>query len=162
MRLWIALAFVALAAVGSRAQTLGPKPSTLQHVSIDTAVSVPVVPRGGTVTLWADVTPKPNIHVYAANEDGFTPVTLILTPRASVVVGKVKYPQAELLPTPGVDHRVAVYRKLFRLAQPVTVEATAKPGEDITVAGVVNYQACDDRVCYPTASLPVSWTVKVK
>jgi hypothetical protein len=26
----------------------------------------------------------------------------------------------------------------------------------------VNYQACDDRVCYPPESSPVSWTVVVK
>jgi hypothetical protein len=32
----------------------------------------------------------------------------------------------------------------------------------VTVAGTVNYQACDDRVCYPPESAPVMWTVLVK
>jgi len=120
------------------------------------------VPKGGSATLWADVTPKPNIHVYASDNDGFASVKLVLTPRSGLTIGKVKYPQPELLPTPGVSNRVPVYRKLFRLAEPITVAATAKSGEEITIAGVLNYQACDDRVCYPTASLPISWTVKVK
>jgi DsbC/DsbD-like thiol-disulfide interchange protein len=162
MRLSLACLFATLASVVAFAQTLGPKPSTLQHISIDASVSAQAVPRGGTVTLWADVTPKPNIHVYASNKDGFTPVTLVLTPQAGLTIGKVKYPHPELLPTPGVSDRVPVYHKVFRLAEPVTVAATAKSGEDITIAGVVNYQACDDRVCYPTASLPISWTVRVK
>ena len=162
MRLSLACVFATLASVVAIAQTLGPEPSTLQHVAIHASVSAPAVSKGGSVTLWADVTPKPNIHVYASDTDGFTPVKLVLTPRAGVTVGKVKYPEAELLPTPGVSHPVPVYRKVFRLAEPIIVEATAKPGEDITIAGVVNYQACDDRVCYPTASLPVSWTVRVK
>ena len=114
------------------------------------------------MTLWADVTPKPNIHVYASDKDGFTPVKLVLTPRADLTIGKVKSPEAELSPTLGVSDPVPVYRKMFRLAEPITVAATAKPGEELTIAGVVNYQACDDRVCYPTASLPISWTVRVK
>jgi hypothetical protein len=37
-----------------------------------------------------------------------------------------------------------------------------KSGETIVVAGKVTYQACDDRVCYPPESAPVSWTVNVK
>jgi cytochrome c biogenesis DsbD-like protein len=162
MRLSLAVLFAAFPSVVALAQTLGPAPSTLQHVTIEASTSVSAVAKGGLVTLWADVTPKPNIHVYASNADGFTPVKLVLTPRSGLMIGKVKYPEAELLPTPGVSHRVPVYRKAFRLAEPITIAATAKSGEDITIAGVVNYQACDDRVCYPTASLPISWTVRVK
>jgi hypothetical protein len=30
------------------------------------------------------------------------------------------------------------------------------------VSGTVNYQACDDRVCYPPESSPITWTVVVK
>jgi hypothetical protein len=32
----------------------------------------------------------------------------------------------------------------------------------VVVAGVVSYQACDDKVCYPPESAPVAWTVMVK
>jgi len=121
-----------------------------------------VVTKGGAVTLWADVTPKSNIHVYAADGQGFTPVTLVLTPHPGVTIGKVKYPIPELAHTVGVSDPVGVYTKPFRLAQPINVASSAKSGEAITIAGVVNYQARDDRVCYPTASLPISWIVTVK
>jgi DsbC/DsbD-like thiol-disulfide interchange protein len=162
MRLLSALSFVAAVSTALQAQTLGPKPSTLQHVTVETTASAPVVAKGGAVTLWADVTPKPNIHVYAADWQGFTPVTLVLTPRSGVTIGKVKYPIPELAHTVGVSDPVGVYTKPFRLAQPITVAASAKSGEVVTIAGVVNYQACDDKVCYPTASVPISWTVNVK
>lgn len=162
MRLAPALFVSALLSTAGSLQTLAPKPSALQHVTVAAASSAPVVARGRTVTLWADVTPKPNIHVYASDRQGFTPVTLVLTPRPDVKIGKVNYPIPELSSTLGVSDPVPVYRKPFRLAQPITVAATARPGDDLTIAGVVNYQACDDRLCYPVASLPVTWTVSVK
>ena len=31
----------------------------------------------------------------------------------------------------------------------------------MTVSGVVNYQACDDKVCYPPAEVPVTWELRV-
>jgi hypothetical protein len=32
----------------------------------------------------------------------------------------------------------------------------------MTVSGTVNYQSCDDKVCYPPESAPVTWTLTVK
>jgi DsbC/DsbD-like thiol-disulfide interchange protein len=162
MRLVPALSLSALLSIAGLAQTLAPKPSSLQHVTIAATTSAASVSRGGAVTLFADVTPKPNIHVYAADWQGFTPVTLVLTPHPGVTSGKVKYPIPELAHTVGVSDPVGVYTKPFRLAQPITIGSAAKSGEAITIAGVVNYQACDDRVCFPTASLPISWTLRVK
>lgn len=143
-------------------QTLLPKPSTLQHITVEPSVSAPTVAKGGIVTLWADVTPKPNIHVYATDREGLTPVTLVLTPRTGVTMGKVKYPAAEISLSAGATEAVPVYRKPFRLAEPITVIAPAKSGDVLTIAGVINYQACDDRLCYPTASMPITWAVTVK
>ena len=40
--------------------------------------------------------------------------------------------------------------------------APLKAGDRVTVAGVLNYQACDDAVCFNPVSAPVSWSVTVK
>ena len=32
----------------------------------------------------------------------------------------------------------------------------------ITITGTLDYQACDDRVCYLPRSLPVSYTVRLR
>ena len=144
------------------AQTLLPKPSTLQHITVEPLTSVATVAKGGVVTLWADVTPKPNIHVYATDKEGFTPVSLVVTPQPRVTIGKVKYPAPESGITPGSDSVVPVYTKSFRVADPITVAASAKSGDVLTIVGVITYQACDDRVCYPTASMPITWAVTVK
>jgi|SRR5581483_2431391 len=130
---------------------LAPKP-TVQHV---TAASSAIRGADGRVTLALEVTPNPRIHVYAPGAKDFTVVSLILTPQPDVTAGKPIYPKADAAAAPGTDDTPA-YSKTFRITQPVTVKGGAK---DVTIAGVLNYQACDDRVCYPASSLPVSWTV---
>ena len=34
--------------------------------------------------------------------------------------------------------------------------------EVLNVAGALNYESCDDRMCYPLLSIPLSWAVKVR
>jgi hypothetical protein len=32
----------------------------------------------------------------------------------------------------------------------------------VTIAGTLEYQACDDRLCFPPRSIPVSYAVKLR
>lgn len=147
---------------GSRpAAQLAPAP-TLQHVTVVPAAAATTVGAGRSTTLWADVTPKPSIHVYAAGAVDFTPVGLVMTPNAMVTVGRPVYPKPDVATAQGSTGNVPAYAKPFRIALPVTVKGTAAPGQAITVAGVVNYQACDDRLCYPPSAAPVIWHLTVK
>ena len=115
---------------------------------------------GAKLALFVDVTPKPGIHVYAPGSKDYIPITVKLTPPPEVKGGKVAYPKSEMMTF--ADEKVPVFQKPFRLTQDVTLDKSAKAGSTITVSGVVNYQACDDRVCYPPESAPVTWTVLVK
>src|SRR4051794_1150270 len=126
------------------AQTLAPKPSTLQHITVSPSVGRSTAANRNVVTLWADVTPKPNIHVYATDRDGLTPLRLVVTPRPDVTFGKVTYPVGEMSVSAGASEAVPVYRKPFRIAAPITIAPSAKSGETLMIAGVINYQACDD------------------
>lgn len=157
----VALA-VALVATSGLAAQLAPKPPAFQHVTVVGSASHAAVAKGGTVTLLADVTPRAGVHVYAVNAHGFTPVKLVLTPNAYITPGRVTLPPAELAPTLGVSEPVPAYRKTFRIAQPVTIAASAVSGETLRIAGAVNYQACDDRLCYPAASVPIAWSVAIR
>jgi DsbC/DsbD-like thiol-disulfide interchange protein len=144
------------------AQTLRPKLPVIQHITVAPAASSESVAAGGTLTLFADVTPKPNMHVYSSDTNGTTPVALVLTQQAGVSSGQAKYPMPEMVRTVGEVLPVAAYRKPFRIEQPITIARTAKSGETLSIVGLVNYQACDDRVCYPAGSVPVSWNIKIK
>ena len=165
MRAAITLAILvgtSVACVGvMRAQSLLPK-ATVSHATVIASASAVNALPGGTVTLWADVAPNPSIHIYAAGAKDFTPVSLVMTPNAALNLGKATYPKPERASSPGSVDAVPVYRTEFRIAMPVTIKATAKSGDVITVGGAVNYQACDDGLCYPVSSAGVSWQIAVR
>jgi hypothetical protein len=156
-----AFAAVALlaATTPALAQSLLGKPAP-QHASVTPSASAPSVAPGGKLTLWADVTPFPAIHIYAAGAKDFTPVALIVTPIAHVKLGKPVYPKADAHAPGDVDPAPA-YTQPFRIAVPVDIAGTA-PGGPMTISGALNYQACDDRLCYPVSSAPVTWQVVVR
>ena len=115
---------------------------------------------GAKLALFVDVAPKPGIHVYAPGSDMYIPITVKLNALPEVKPGKVAYPKSEMMTF--ADEKVPVFQKPFRLTQDVTLDKSVKAGSTVTVTGTVNYQACDDRVCYPPESSPVTWTVVVK
>jgi cytochrome c biogenesis DsbD-like protein len=138
--------------------------SSVQQIVVMPSTSASTVAKGAAVTLWADVTPNKNIHVYATDKQGFTPLSLKVAPQHGIGIGKVTYPPAETGFTPGLDMMIPIpmYTKPFRVAQAITIPPSAKSGDALTIAGAINYQACDDRLCYPATSLPVTWGVMVK
>ena len=143
-------------------QTLAPPPSAIQRVDIVAGTTPISVAAGATTTLWIDVTPKANIHVYAPDAKGFDPPRLIVSPKSGFTIGKATYPAGQPLLAPGTTERVPVYVKTFRITQPLTLPSTMKSGEKVALNGALNYQACDDKLCYPTASVPVSWVVTIR
>jgi thiol:disulfide interchange protein DsbD len=115
---------------------------------------------GMKVALFVDVTPKPGIHVYAPGTNDYIPITVKLTAQPAIKAGKITYPKSEIVSI--ADEKVPVFQKPFRLTQDVTVDKSAKSGSTVVVAGTVSYQACDDKVCFPPESAPVSWTIAVR
>ena len=131
-----------------------------KHATVTATPAELASPAGGKVMLFVDVAPKAGIHVYAPGSKDYIAITLKLTSPADLKAGKLAYPKSEVM-TFG-DERVSVFDKPFRLTQEVTLGKSAKSRSTVNVAGVVNLQACDDRVCYPPENVPVSWNVKVK
>ena len=141
------------------AQLISPVPKP-GHAAILSSPAEVSAAAGAKLALFVDVTPKPGIHVYAPGTDTYIPITVKLNAQPEIKAGKVAYPKSETMTF--ADEKVPVFQKPFRLTQDVTLEKSAKPGSTVTVSGTVNYQACDDRVCYAPESAPVAWTVTVK
>jgi hypothetical protein len=157
----IAFSLVSAFATSADAQGLLAKPG-VQHATVAASTSAATVTAGSVITLWADVTPNPSIHIYAEGAKDFTPVSLVLTPNDAVTAGQPRYPKPDVATAPGATEAVPAYKKTFRIALPVTVKSAAKAGDVLNVAGAVKYQACDDRLCYPVTAAAVSWKVTVK
>jgi len=118
------------------------------------------VKPGTKAMLFVDVTPNPNIHVYAPGTRDFIPITVKFDPQTTVKVGKLTYPKSETMTF--ADEKVPVFQKPFRLTQEVTVPDELKAGTSVPVKATVDFQACDDKVCYPPESAQVAWTLTVK
>jgi hypothetical protein len=130
------------------------------HASVTAGPSDLAVTPGSKTMLFVAVTPNPNIHVYAPGAKDYIAISVKLEPQANVKFGKLTFPKAETMTF--AEEKVPVFQKPFRLTQEVTVLGSLKPGATIPVKGTVDYQACDDKVCYPPESVPVSWTLIVK
>jgi alkyl hydroperoxide reductase subunit AhpC len=123
---------------------------------------------GNRFTIAVDVTPKPGMHVYAPGASGYRVITLTITEQPAVRVLPIRYPPSEIYLFAPLNERVAVYQKPFRLLREVVVEGTpqaqaALRGQTaLTIAGTLDYQACDDKICFNPVALPVTWTFSVR
>jgi DsbC/DsbD-like thiol-disulfide interchange protein len=161
-----AMHFLFAVAIGQAAvstQSILPDPAksrTAQYITVSTSASDTSPAPGSKVSLYIDVTPNPGIHVYAPGAKEYLPIEITLKPPAGVSAARTTYPKSERMMF--AQEIVPVFQKPFRLVKEITLAPTLKPGEAVTITGVVDYQACDDVICFKPAVWPVVWTLNVK
>ena len=142
--------------------------SNTVHVAVSASVSDADVAPGKRISLVFDVAPKTNMHVYAPGKHAYQVIRVVLDPQPWLKVHATRYPASEVYELKALNERVEVYSKPFRLVQDVTILATGEAQRflngtpTVTLAGTLEYQACDDRVAYAREKLPVSFTLTVK
>lgn len=169
-RRWLlTVAASAIFAVSSVQAAPDAEPTTTKHLSVITSTSAGTVSPGGRVSLVVEITPKPNMHVYAPGQTDVIPVSLTLVPSDAAVLQPLQFPKAEKLEIKELGETHLVYSKPFRLVQDVTVAASrslvkraATSGATFTVKGTLKYQACDNTICYAPVSVPISWTLALQ
>lgn len=139
-----------------------------RHLSLMATLSDNAVAPGERLTIVYDITPHRGMHVYAPGKHDYQVITAVLDPQAWLKSQSISYPASEIYHFKPLDERVNVFMKPFRLTQDITILATPDVQKmlanekSLTITGRVNYQACDDTVCYTPASIPVKWTVPLK
>ena len=138
------------------------------YLELTTYPSDTTVALGNRVSLVLDVTPTPGMHVYAPGATGYRVIGLRMTEQPFVRVLPLRFPPSEIYHFEPLDEHVPVYQESFQLAQEIVPEATreaiqAFDGQDtLTLRGTLEYQACDDAICYNPQSVPLSWTVALR
>jgi peroxiredoxin len=141
---------------------------TTDHLQITTYTSDAVVAPGSVFSLVFDIRPRERMHVYAPGADGYRVIELALDPDPLLVARPVEYPPSEIYFFEPLDERVPVFESPFRLTTTMHVSAAREhraelaDREIVTITGTLNYQACDDRVCFNPQSVPVSYTVRLR
>lgn len=122
-----------------------------------------VASSNSTVTITFAVAPGRRMHLYAPGAKGYQVVAVKLDPQPGVKPRTVVYPPSETYYFEPVDERVPVYSKPFTLIQTIAVSASALKGKQtLTLSGTLEYQACDDRVCFKPNAIPFSFELAVK
>ena len=130
------------------------------HLELTTYPSDAAISRMNHFSLVLDVTPRPGMHVYAPGAESYRIISLSLAPEF-VSPLSLTYPDSEIYYFEPFDERVPVYQKPFRLLQEVVLE-NQPDGDSVTVTGTLDYQACDDKICYNPVSVPLSWTLSLR
>jgi hypothetical protein len=152
---------------GQAGSVTGTKISTGQ-LEITTYPSDPAVAAGNRFALALTIQPHPNMHVYAPGAENYRAIALTIAPQPFVRVLPLKYPVSEIYLFKPLNERVPIYRKPFTLVQEVVLEGTPqaqaalRAKQSLTLTGTFDYQACDDKVCFNPASVPLSWTLTLR
>lgn len=141
----------------------GSTPQLSVRVSISDLQAAP----GERLSIVADITPAAGVHVYAPGKHTYQVVNLKVDPQPWLKAAATVYPSSEIYHFKPLDERIEVYTKNVKLRRDVTLLATpeamkllaGKPS--VTVGGTLEYQACDDKVCFNPARIPFSFTLSL-
>jgi len=153
------------AGVGSPVQ--GTKISTA-HLDVTTYPTDVAIAPGNRITLVFDVAPHRGIHVYAPGASGYRVIAVHLELDPLIKASPMEYPPSQIYMFKPLNERVAVYERSFVLRQDITLEGTpqaqaALRGKDTVIFhGTLDYQACDDKVCFNPETVPLSWTFSLR
>jgi len=139
------------------------------HLTVASSQSDSTVTVGSRFHLALDISPKPGMHVYApgAEQSGYRVIALTLEAPDFIRLSPVRYPPSETYHFEPLDERVPVYLQPFRLVQEAVFEADAEALaklaelDELSLSGRLDYQACDDQVCFNPVSAPLTWTLTV-
>ena len=135
-----------------------------KHITVRARLSAIEVAPGARILVAADITPKATMHVYAPGGK-YIPVTLRIEPQPFLKAHEVIYPPARDYFFAPLKEYSRVYSDPFRLALDVVIgEGTGSSGvpSRVPLKATLDYQACDDKLCYLPTSVPLQWTLKVK
>jgi len=141
------------------------------HLRLTLAQSDHTVVSGSRVTLTAEIELPPGVHVYSPGVAGYKPIQLVLLPSGGIEPAPAIYPASTILYLEAIKEQVPVFEGKFRITQDVTVtpskagdgiRAVLSAGKTVSIAGELQYQACDRTICYFPTSVPVRWELKVQ
>jgi hypothetical protein len=167
-------AICAVSTAGILAQTApnpfagkAPLRNDTMHLTVHTSLNDTVAAPGKTLSLSFDITPKRNMHVYAPGKHDYQVIAVRVDPQPWLRVEPTKYPPSEIYLMEALNEKVETYGKPFTLVQNVTVLDSAAARKALAAGAVklsarLEYQACDDKVCYAPQRIPISFALSLK
>ncbi len=126
------------------------------------------VAPGTQFSLVLDARPARGVHVYAPGVTGYKPIAFSVQPQPGLLIRGAQYPPSDDYHFKPLNEHVQVYHRPFRIVQDILIDASPqaqtslKDVTSITIKGVLNYQACNDKMCFTPQTLPLTWTVSLR
>jgi DsbC/DsbD-like thiol-disulfide interchange protein len=140
-------------------------PVFTDHLKVTAYAGDDPVADGGRVSLILDIEPGAGMHVYAPGAEDYQVIALEIAAQPFLKMLPLRYPASEIYVFEPLDERVNVYQKPFSLRQELVLDtqalAAVRGKATVTITGTLEYQACDDRVCFKPVSVPLSWTLNL-
>lgn len=119
-----------------------------------------IVKRGGSVDARLRVATIPGFHVNSNTPSTEYQIPLTLTWNTGTLRPQgVRYPQPETIDV-GTD-KLSVFTGTFYLTTTFNAPKDAKTGST-TLTGQIHYQACNNRMCFRPATIPVTVPVTIE
>jgi peroxiredoxin len=160
---------VLLTVINGTTKVAGARVST-DHLQATSYPGDAAVAPGNRFGLVLDVAPRPRMHVYAPGAEamGYRVIRLAIDPQPEFRTLELIYPDSEIYHFEPLDERVPVFQQPFTIVQEMTLngsreaQAALRGRGALTITGTLEYQACDDAICFNPVSLPLSWTVTLR
>jgi hypothetical protein len=131
------------------------------HLKVKAQLSLDKVRPGHRVSLVAQIELPAKMHVYAPGVKGYRPINLVIQQDPNILVHEMKFPTAHILNLKAIRERVPVYEGHLRLERDFTLAPGTK-ATTLEVKAILEYQACDDHICYVPASIPMTFSLPVE
>ena len=131
------------------------------HLTLRVSSTEDVASRGNRVMLMVEVEPRPKMHVYSPEVQGYHPVVFSIEENPSLMIHEALFPEPEYLNLPAIKETVPVYQDRFTVTRDVTISPKFRD-PNLDIPAIFEYQACDDRVCYPPTKVTLKFSFQLK
>jgi hypothetical protein len=146
----------------SSSMAMAQYPAAVPKITVAPIENV-TVKRGKSAPVQMQFRVAPGFHINSnkPKSELLLPTVVNFDVPTNVSIAKVTYPAGEELTFPfSPDEKLSVYTGDFTVKGLVAVSKETTKGT-YRVHGVLRYQACDNRACYPPTSVPLAFDVTV-
>ncbi len=129
------------------------------HLTLTTRLGQDRARTGNRIVIDFEIELPERMHLYAPGVTGYLPLAVVFDENPLVEIHDTAYPQSEMLHLPAIGETVPVYHGAVSFRQEVTIGLDTRRTSSVQITGKLQYQACDDEICYLATDIPLSFTV---
>ena len=115
------------------------------------------VASDGSISLAVEIAPRPRMHVYAPGKHDYRVITMSCRSPRAFDRGRSSIPRPRSIIS---SLSTSAFPCIRNRSHSKWRRGPVRPprGPPLKVAGHLDYQACDDQVCFAPVSVPLAWT----